>query len=200
MKVNESPLIRQLVEAFQCLPGVGPKSAQRMSYHLLERDREGGRRIVEALAEAIEKVGRCGRCRTLSEAEVCAICSDPGRDPAQLCILETPADVLAVEQTTSYKGLYFVLMGHLSPLDGITPEDIGLDLLARRFAAGGVREVIIATNPTVEGEATAHYIAEMAREHAIKPSRIAFGVPFGGELEYLDSGTLSHAILGRREL
>ncbi len=188
------------MEAFQCLPGVGPKSAQRMSYHLLERDREGGRRIAQALLEAVEKVGHCSHCRTLNEAEVCAICANPGRDRTQLCILETPADVLAVEQSTSYRGVYFVLMGRLSPLDGITPEDIGLDLLAQRFATGEVREVIIATNPTVEGEATAHYIAEMAKEYAIKPSRIAFGVPFGGELEYLDSGTLSHAIQGRREL
>ncbi len=196
----ESPLIRRLIEAFQCLPGVGPKSAQRMSYYLLERDRDGGRRIAQALSDAVEKVGHCRHCRTLNETEICGICANASRDQSQLCILETPADVHAVEQSTSYSGLYFVLMGHLSPLDGIGPEDIGLDILADRFAEGVVREVILATNPTVEGEATAHYIAEMAKDVDIKPSRIAFGVPFGGELEYLDPGTLSHAIMGRRDL
>jgi recombination protein RecR len=198
--MNESPLIGRLIEALRCLPGVGPKSAQRMAYYLLERNRDGARRLAAALHEAAERVGRCGECRTLSEDPLCRLCAAQNRNAAQLCVVESPADVHAIEQTTSYQGLYFVLMGHLSPLDGIGPADIGLDRLAERLARGAVREVILATNPTVEGEATAHYIADIARQHGIRASRIAYGVPFGGELEYVDSGTLSHALAGRREL
>jgi recombination protein RecR len=196
----DSPLIGRLIEALRCLPGVGPKSAQRMAYHLLERNREGALRLAKALEEAVARVGHCERCRTLSETDLCRLCASDRRDPAQLCVVENPADVQAIEQTTSFQGLYFVLMGHLSPLDGVGPEDIGLDRLAQRFASGEVREVILATNPTVEGEATAHYIADMAREHGIRASRIAYGVPFGGELEYVDAGTLSHALAGRRDI
>lgn len=198
--MNESPLIGRLIEALRCLPGVGPKSAQRMAWYLLERNRDGARRLAAALQEAADRVGRCDECRTLSEDALCRLCAAKNRDPAQLCVVESPADVHAIEQTTSYQGLYFVLMGHLSPLDGIGPADIGLDRLAERFARGVVREVILATNPTVEGEATAHYIADIARQHGIRASRIAYGVPFGGELEYVDSGTLSHALAGRRDL
>jgi recombination protein RecR len=196
----DSPLIGRLIEALRCLPGVGPKSAQRMAFHLLERNREGALRLAKALEDAVQRIGHCERCRTLSETELCRMCASDRRDPSQLCVVENPADVQAIEQTTSFQGLYFVLMGHLSPLDGIGPEDIGLDRLAQRFASGEVREVILATNPTVEGEATAHYIADMAREHGIRASRIAYGVPFGGELEYVDAGTLSHALAGRREI
>jgi recombination protein RecR len=198
--VSDSPLIDRLIEALRCLPGVGPKSSQRIAYHLLERNREGARRLAAALQEAADKVGRCGECRTLSETALCRLCASDKRNAAQLCVVENPVDVQAIEQTTSYQGRYFVLMGHLSPLDGIGPEDIGLDQLERRLRQGGVHEVILATNPTVEGEATAHYIADMAREHGIKASRIAYGVPFGGELEYVDAGTLSHAIAGRRDI
>jgi recombination protein RecR len=195
-----SPLIGGLIDALRCLPGVGPKSAQRMAFHLLERERDGGKRLVEVLSEALEKVGHCGTCRTLSELETCAICADPRRDPAQLCVLETPADVVAIEQAAGYRGRYFVLMGHLSPLDGIGPEQLGLDRLEQRFAEGEVSEVILATNTTVEGEATAQYIADLAREHGLRATRLAHGIPLGGELEYVDSGTLSHAFAGRRDL
>lgn len=195
-----SPRIERLIEALRCLPGVGPKSAQRMTYHLLERDRAGGRRLAEALLEAMDQVGNCRRCRTFSETEVCALCTSPARDAALLCVVESPADVAALEQSTGYRGLYFVLMGHLSPLDGIGPKDLGLDLLEARLADGEVRELILATNPTVEGEATAHYIADMARARGVRATRIAHGVPLGGELEYIDGGTLSHAFAGRQEL
>ncbi len=198
--MSQPPLMNQLIEALRCLPGVGPKSAQRMAFHLLERDRDGARRLAAALQTAADGIGHCVACRSLSETELCPICADDSRDEALLCVVETPADVLAVEQSTSYRGRYFVLMGHLSPLDGIGAEDIGLDRLERRLAEGRVREVILATNPTVEGEATAHYIAGVARRHEITASRIAYGVPFGGELEFVDSGTLSHAISGRRAL
>lgn len=195
-----SPRIERLIEALRCLPGVGPKSAQRMTYYLLERDRAGGRRLAEALLEAMDKVGSCRRCRTFSETEVCALCASSARDAALLCVVESPADVAALEQSTGYRGLYFVLMGHLSPLDGIGPKDLGLDLLEARLADGEVRELILATNPTVEGEATAHYIADMARARGVRATRIAHGVPLGGELEYIDGGTLSHAFAGRQEL
>ncbi|GAB4288799.1 MAG: recombination mediator RecR [Thiohalomonadaceae bacterium] len=198
--MSHSPLIGRLIEALRCLPGVGPKSAQRMAYHLLERNRDGARRLVEALLEAVEKVGHCRDCRTLTEAEVCPVCSSPRRDRSLLCIVESPTDVQALEQSTGYQGLYFVLLGHLSPLDGIGPEDIGLDRLAARLDAGEVQEVILATNPTVEGEATAHYIGEMVHSRGIRATRIAHGVPLGGELEYVDGGTLSHAFHGRREV
>ncbi|GAB6043350.1 recombination mediator RecR [Endothiovibrio diazotrophicus] len=198
--MNHSPLIGRLIEAFRVLPGVGPKSAQRMAYHVLERERDGGRRLAEALLEAVERVGRCVECRTFTEAERCPVCASPRRDRSILCVVETPADVLAIEQSAGYGGLYFVLMGHLSPLDGIGPAELGLDQLERRLDGGEVRELILATNPTVEGEATAHYLGEMARARGIRASRIAHGVPLGGELEYVDGGTLAHAFAGRREV
>lgn len=197
---GDSPLIQRLVEALRCLPGVGPRSAQRMAFHLLERDREGGRRLAAVLAEAMERVGHCRRCRTLSDREVCALCAVPSRDDALLCVVETPAEVLAIEQATGYKGRYFVLGGRLSPLDGIGPRELGLDLLRARLGEGAVRELILATNPTVEGAATAHYIGEMARESGVLVTRIAHGVPLGGELDYVDGGTLAHAFAGRHRV
>ena len=195
-----SRLIGQLIETLRCLPGVGPKSAQRMAYHLLEHDREGGRQLAGALNQAMERVGNCRECRTLSEEERCPLCANERRDRSQLCVVESPADVQALEQSTGYQGMYFVLMGHLSPLDGIGPEALGLDLLESRLAAGEITELILATNPTVEGEATAHFVSEMARARGIRSTRIAHGVPMGGELEYIDSGTLSHAFAGRQEI
>lgn len=195
-----SPLIQQLMEALRCLPGVGNKTAQRMAYHLLERDRDGGRQLAQSLARAMDEVGRCSECRTLCESERCALCASESRDITQLCVVETPVDVDAIEQATDFRGRYFVLMGHLSPLDGIGPEQLGLDQLNQRFATGELQEVILATNPTVEGEATAQYISELAHENGIRTTRIAHGVPMGGELEYIDSGTLAHAFSGRREL
>jgi recombination protein RecR len=196
----ENSLINRLVEALRCLPGVGPKSAQRMTFYLLERNRDGARHLAKALNDAMDRVGHCSMCRTLSEDDICRLCASKSRDNTQLCIVEMPADVQAVEHSTSYKGLYFVLMGHLSPLDGIGPEDIGLAHLKTRLQEGILKEVIVATNPTVEGEATAHFIAEMVHQSGLKVTRIAYGVPFGGELEYLDGGTLSHALSGRREI
>ncbi len=193
-----SPLLVQLIDALRCMPGVGRKSAQRIAFHLLERDRDGARALSGALADAAERIGHCRRCRMLTEDELCAICAASGRDTSQLCVVETPADVMAVEDATGYRGLYFVLMGHLSPLDGIGPRELGLDALEERLASAEVTEMIIATNPTVEGDATAHYLAELAARHAVQASRIAHGVPLGGELEYVDGGTLSHAFYGRR--
>ena len=195
-----SPLLNRLMAALRCLPGVGPKSAQRMALHLLERDREGAQRLVEALQAALDGIGRCRLCRDLSETEVCALCANPRRDRSLLCVIETPADVLAVEQATGFQGVYFVLMGHLSPLDGIGPAELGLEVLEARLDEGEIREIILATNPTVEGEATAYYIAELARERGIRATRIAHGVPLGGELEFVDGGTLAHAFAGRRDL
>ena len=195
-----SALLEQLIEALRILPGVGPKSAQRMAYHVLERERDGGRRLAEALASAVERVGHCVRCRDFSEEEVCATCASASRDVHQLCVVETPADRLAIEQATGYRGLYYVLQGRLSPLDGIGPGELGLDRLAARLAEGEVSEMIIATNPTVEGEATAHYLGQLARQHGVRPSRLAHGVPLGGELEYVDRGTLSHAFGTRSEM
>ena len=198
--MSTSRLIGRLIESLRCLPGVGPKSAQRMAFHLLEHNRDGGRQLAESLNLAMDKVGNCRECRTLSEEDVCTLCANDQRDRSQLCVVETPADVQALEQSTGFRGLYFVLMGHLSPLDGIGPEALGLDLLETRLATGEVKELILATNPTVEGEATAHFISEMARAHDVRPTRIAHGVPMGGELEYIDGGTLSHAFAGRQEV
>lgn len=198
--MSASPLLAQLIEALRCLPGVGQKSAQRMAYHLLERDREGGLRLAAALAEAVEKVGHCESCRDFSETPLCPLCASASRERAQLCAIETPADRLAIETATGYRGLYFVLQGRLSPLDGIGPRELGLDKLAARLVAGEVRELIIATNPTVEGEATAHYLAQLARQAGVTPSRLAHGVPLGGELEYVDRGTLAHAFGSRTEI
>ena len=187
------------MEALRCLPGVGPKSAQRMAYHLLEREREGGRRLSHALLAAVEGVGHCRRCHTLSARETCALCLDARRDDGLLCIVENPTDVLAFEGS-GYRGRYYVLMGHLSPLDGIGPEELGLAQLGQRLDEGGLEEIILATSTTVEGDATAHFIAEMAQRRGIRATRIAQGVPLGGELEYLDGGTLTHALAGRREI
>lgn len=200
MPVSASPLLDQLIDALRCLPGVGQKSAQRMAYHLLERDREGGTRLAARLTEAMEKIGHCERCRDFSEAPVCPLCASAARETQLLCVVETPADRLAIELATGYRGLYFVLQGRLSPLDGIGPRELGLDLLATRLAAGDVRELIIATNPTVEGEATAHYLAQLARQYGVRPSRLAHGLPLGGELEYIDRGTLAHAFGSRSEI
>jgi recombination protein RecR len=190
--------LERLVQALRVLPGVGPRSAQRMAFHLLQHERGGADELARALAEALESVRRCAKCNNFSEEEVCALCCSPRRDRALLCVVETPADLAMVEQTLSYSGMYFVLMGRLSPLDGVGPRDIGLDRLLERAADGEVHEVILATNFTNEGEATAHYIAEMLRERNVKASRIARGVPLGGELEYVDAGTLSQALLDRR--
>jgi len=190
----------RLIEALRVLPGVGPRSAQRMAYHLLQNDRAGAEGLSQALAGALAGVRRCAKCNNFTEDEVCALCRSPRRDASLLCIVETPADLSMVEQTLSYSGMYFVLMGRLSPLDGVGPRDIGLDRLQTRVAGGEVREVILATNFTNEGEATAHYIAEMLRSHQVRVSRIARGVPLGGELEYVDAGTISQALLERREI
>ncbi len=197
--MTEKPLLDQLIESLRCLPGVGPKSAQRMAFHLLERDRARGRNLSRVLMEAMDRIGHCRSCRTFSENELCPLCSNPRRDASQICVVETPADVAAIEQAAGYSGRYFVLGGRLSPLDGIGPDDIGLDALGRLLREGEVRELILATNPTVEGEATAHYIGEMAHRRGVRVTRIAHGVPLGGELEYVDGGTLSHAFAGRRE-
>lgn len=194
-----SPLIRQLIDALRILPGVGQKSAQRMALQLLERDRSGGLRLAQALTQAMEGVGHCKQCRTLSEDEFCPQCSDPRRDDSLLCVVEGPLDVFAVEQT-GYRGRYFVLKGHLSPLDGLGPEAIGIPELEARIKAGSFSEVILATNPTVEGEATAHYIAQLLGGSGLVLSRIAHGVPLGGELELVDGGTLAHALAGRRPI
>ncbi len=193
-----SPLIDRLVDSLRCLPGVGPKSAQRMAFHLLEREREGGLKLAEALEQAMTGVGRCDQCRTLTEQAVCFLCQDQRRDHSLICVVETPADVLALEQSGSYRGLYFVLMGHLSPIDGIGPEQIGVSFLLGRVQQESIQEVILATNPTVEGEATAYYITEQIKAQGVIVSRIAHGVPLGGELEYVDVGTLAHALSGRK--
>jgi recombination protein RecR len=193
-----SPSLQALIEALRCLPGVGPKSAQRMTLHLLERDREGATALADALQQAVARIDHCSRCRNFTELDVCEICADPRRDATTICVVETPADVLAVEQSGSFRGVYFVLMGHLSPIDGIGPEEIGLDRFRRRVVEEGIREVILATNPTVEGEATAYYLIDMLQPEGVRVSRIAHGVPLGGELEYVDGSTLAHAFLGRR--
>lgn len=196
----DDSLIGQLITALRCLPGVGPKSAQRMAFHLLERDRAGARRLAQTLSLAVDNVGHCTSCRTLTELDICRLCANSGRDRTCVCVVEMPGDVQAIERSGTYKGLYFVLMGHLSPLDGIGPRDIGLDQLVVSLDAGIIKEVILATNSTVEGEATAHYIAEMVRKRGIKPTRIAHGMPLGGELEYVDGGTLQYAFAGRKEV
>lgn len=193
-----SPALQDLMDALRCLPGVGPKSAQRMTLYLLERDREGATALADALRTAVDKVDHCSRCRNFTELEVCEICIDPRRDTSTICVVETPADVLAVEQSGSYRGVYFVLMGHLSPIDGIGPEEIGLDRFQQRVVDEGIAEVILATNPTVEGEATAYYLSDVLQREGVKVSRIAHGVPLGGELEYVDGSTLAHAFSGRR--
>lgn len=198
--VNFSPLIDQLIDALRVLPGVGPKSAQRMAFQLLERQRQGAIKLADALVAAMERVGHCEDCRTLTEQTLCAICADKRRDDQVLCVVESPADVTAFEQSGGYRGHYFVLMGHLSPIDGIGPSDIGIDKLVHLAKRREAKEIILATNPTVEGEATAYYITQQFKQLGIPVSRIAHGVPLGGELEYVDSGTLAHALSGRRLL
>ncbi|MBK51519.1 MAG: recombination protein RecR [Gammaproteobacteria bacterium] len=195
--MNISPLLDQLIEAFRCLPGVGPKSAQRMALHLLEREREGGKKLSEALLAAVENVGNCQSCRTFTEESLCRICANSARKKQQYCVVESPADVFAIEQSGSYQGIYFVLMGHLSPIDGIGPEQLAIPKLVQQVKDGDAEEVIIACNSTVEGDATAYYIAEQLKGCDVLVSRIAHGVPVGGELEYVDGGTLSHAFSGR---
>lgn len=196
----QSPLIQELIEAFRILPGVGPKSAQRMAFYLLEQNKSGGSVLAKTLAKAVEKIGHCSLCRTLTEEETCSICQTSRRATGELCIVESPSDVSVIEQSGIFQGQYFVLMGHLSPIDGIGPKQIGLDTLEERLNNDSVHELIIATNPTVEGEATAHYIQQIALRHDVKVSRLAQGIPMGGELEYLDSGTLSQAFLARKSM
>ena len=188
----------ELIEALRCLPGVGPKSAQRIAYHLLQYDKPGAARLAESLGKALRTIRRCVKCNSFTEQELCALCSSSKRDSSQLCVVETPGDLLMMEQTMAYNGLYFVLMGRLSPLDGIGPREIGLDVMQRRVADKDVREVIVATNFTNEGEATAHYIGEMLKGRDLRVTRIARGVPVGGELEYVDTGTLAQAFAERR--
>lgn len=192
-----SPLLDQLIEAFRCLPGVGPKTAQRMAMQILTRNRENGKRLALSLLDALEQIAHCTSCRILSETPLCNICTAPHRENGLLCIVENPIDVAAIEQTSSFRGRYFVLLGHLSPLDGIGPEEIGIPQLKNRFEQGDIQEMILATNPTVEGEATAHYLSELAKPYRIKISRIARGVALGTELEYIDPNTLAHALVGR---
>ena len=198
MSIDKPASLEELIQSLRCLPGVGPKSAQRMAYHLLQRDAKGADRLARALSESLDRIRHCERCNTFTEGEICALCASSRRDPALLCVVESPGDLLMMEQSQSYNGLYFVLMGRLSPLDGIGPAEIHLDRLAQRAADGLVREVILATNFTVEGEATAHYITELLGGKGLKLSRIARGLPVGGELEHVDSGTLAQAVLERR--
>lgn len=196
----QSPLITELIEAFTILPGVGNKTAQRMAYFVLEKQKQGGLNLANKLSQAIEKVGHCQLCRNLTEQSVCDICASTKRHANQLCVVESPTDLFAIEQSAIFKGQYFVLMGHLSPIDGIGPTDLGLDILQQRLATGEIEELILATNPTVEGEATAYYIQQLAQKYAIQITRLAQGIPLGGELEYLDSGTLGHAFTGRTKV
>jgi recombination protein RecR len=198
--VKHSPALERLITALQALPGVGPKSAQRMAFRLLQEGRDAGRELSAALTHALGCIGRCKRCRMLTEGDLCPICADARRDESLLCVVETPADVVAVETSASYRGRYFVLMGHLSPLDGIGPEQLGLAQFESLLDSGSVREVILATNPTVEGEATAHLLSGLAQRRGVRATRIAHGVPIGGELEYVDGGTLAHAFQGRQNL
>lgn len=196
----KDPVVSGLLEALRCLPGVGARTAQRMALHLLQRDREGARRLADALAEAIDRVGQCSLCRNLSSQPVCAICASDRRRDELVCVVETPADVLAIEQATAFDGRYFVLLGRLSPLDGIGPAELGLDHLAQRLAGGEISELILATSATVEGEATAHYLSTLAGRHGVQVSRLAQGVPLGGELEHTDQGTLAHAFARRERI
>jgi recombination protein RecR len=195
-----SPQLAQLIDALRTLPGVGPKTAQRMAFHLLQEGRPGAQSLVNALTAALAAVRRCRRCRMLTEEEICAVCASPQRDATLMCVVESPADVVAVEQSGGYRGKYFVLMGHLSPLDGIGPDQLGARELDALLGEGTVHELILATNSTVEGEATAHFLSELALRRGIRASRIAHGVPMGGELEYVDGGTLAHALTGRQLL
>jgi recombination protein RecR len=197
---NGSRLLGELIDALRCLPGVGAKSAQRMAFQLLERERQGGLRLAAALESAMRDVGNCTRCRNFSETPVCSLCASPNRDAQVLCVVESPSDLAAIEGATGYRGHYFVLLGRLSPLDGLGPDELGLPLLVERLGEGDIAEMIIATNPTVEGEATAHYIGQLARAAGIRATRLAHGVPLGGELEFVDRGTLAHAFGSRQSL
>jgi len=198
--MRDNGLLGRLIQHLRCLPGVGPKTAQRMAFHLLQKDRQGARTLAETLLLAIDRIGQCGNCRTLTEKPLCDLCANPARDKSLVCIVENPSDVWIIEQATVFKGLYFVLHGRLSPLDGIGPGELGLDQLEQQLAAGQIKELVLATNSTVEGEATAFFIGELARKHHVQASRIAHGVPMGGELEFIDSGTLLHAFNGRRTI
>jgi len=198
--MQKKGLLGQLIQNLCCLPGVGPKTAQRMAFHLFQRDRNGAKLLAETLLRAIDNIGYCRECRTLTEDSLCEICADSSRDSSIICIVESPADVWIVDQATVFKGHYFVLHGRLSPLDGMGPDELGLDLLEQRLETGSIKELILATNSTVEGEATAYFIGELARKHRVLASRIAHGVPMGGELEFIDSSTLSHAFNGRKEV
>lgn len=200
MSAEHSPLLGQLVDALKCLPGVGQKSAQRMAFHLLQRDRDGASRLASSLAHAVDAIGNCERCRMLTEETLCRYCQSQRREDRVLCVVETPADVIAIEQSGVFAGRYFVLMGHLSPIDGIGPMELGVELLESRLAEGAVDELVLATSVTVEGDATAQLLAQLAHRHGVRPSRIAYGVPVGGELEFIDSGTLSRAFTGRLSL
>ena len=195
-----SPLIDRLIDSLQTMPGVGPKTATRTALHLLQYNRDGARALAAALSDATEHVQRCRTCRTLTESDQCAICANPRRDSSVLCVVESPADIIAIEQTAGFSGRYFVLHGRLSPIDGVGPEELGLNELPTRVRELGTKEVILATNPTVEGEATAHFIRESLRDCAVAITRIAHGVPLGGELEYIDGGTIAHALQGRRSV
>ena len=192
-----SPLVQSLIDALRCLPGVGPKSATRMAFHLLERGRDNGEKLADVMAKAMKQVGHCHRCRTFTEEAICHLCSNSKRDESLLCIVESPSDMIAIEHISPYKGFYFVLMGHLSPIDGIGPNEIGIELLKKRLANGAISEIILATNATVEGEATAHYISTLAKQFKIKTTRLAYGIPMGGELDLIDGNTLAHAFSAR---
>lgn len=198
--MKNPPALEQLIESLRCLPGVGPKSALRMAYYLLQRDRNGANKLALSLQNALQVLGHCSLCNNFSESEICPVCISDKRDASQLCVVEMPTDLMMMEQTQSYSGMYFVLMGRLSPLDGIGPKEINLDKLIKRAQKGEVSEVILATNYTVEGEATAHYISELLKTRNIAVSRIARGLPMGGEIEYVDSGTLAMALLGRKKI
>lgn len=197
---NENSLLAQLIESFKILPGIGEKSAQRMAFYLLEKNREGGAKLAKLISSSMEQIRNCVSCRTLTEEKVCDICSSEKREKSLLCVVENPTDIIAIESSGSFKGKYFVLMGRLSPIDGITPEDLGIPMLIDRIRESEVKEIIIATSPTVEGDATSFYIRDQIKDESIIVSRIAYGVPMGGELEYVDNTTLSRAILGRRKL
>jgi len=197
--MQNAGLLKELIQSLCSLPGVGPKSAQRMAFHLLQRNRDGGRHLSRTLAQAMDKLQYCRDCRTLTEDEVCEVCANPLRDPELLCVVESGADVWVIDQATQFNGQYFVLHGRLSPLDGIGPDQLGIDLLEQRLISGAIKEIILATNSTIEGQATAHFISEIAQKAHVRATRIAHGIPMGGELEFIDSGTLDHAFKGRRE-
>jgi recombination protein RecR len=197
--MNPSPLLSELIAALQFLPGIGPKSATRIAFHLLEQHRDKARRLSDVLVRAADKIGNCASCRTFCESPTCELCRSPNRDPALLCIVESPLDVSSIEQAADYRGRYFVLMGRLSPIDGVTPDALGLPELEQRLLGGTVTEMIVATSTTMEGEATAHYLKEIARRAGVRATRIAHGVPVGGELEFVDVSTLSHAMASRRD-